>query len=116
MGPNSERATIWERSKSDLVNISQSGRFQQLLKQKLGGLSGTTALQRLRGWRLQRLIKIPVPSSELPTAEQPVMAMLLQLLLEHSRFGKSLTLHHDQSAALAQGFTEGAVTRLGDHH
>ena len=47
MAPNSERATIWERSKSDLAGISQSGRLQQLLQQKLGGLSGTTALQRL---------------------------------------------------------------------
>ena len=85
MAPNSDQATIWELSKSDLADISQSGRLQQLLQQKLGGLSGTTALQRLRGWRLQRLIKIPVPSSELPTAEQPVMAMSLQLLLQQNQ-------------------------------
>ena len=116
MVPNSARETIWERSKSNVADISQSGRLQQLLQQKLGGLSGTTALQRLRGWRLQRLIKIPVASGELPAAQQPVMAMPLQLLLQHSRFSKSLALHHDQAAVLAQGFTEGAVTRLGDHH
>ena len=61
-----------------------------------------------------RLVEFPIAAAELVLAQKPMGTMTLQGCFQHGRFGETAAMNGVDAQSLPHGFTEAAVSRLGD--